>query len=88
MLDPLSRQVFDAIRLAPDFQHFHEDDELLPGMTIRQLGPQLRTLVDLKLIVCTRVMPDSEPFNLIQIANPVKHPQTTIALRGNGILDI
>ena len=78
---------YNALLTTQDFHHFHENDELIPGKTVRELTPQIRQLVDMGLVAWTLVMPDSEPFNLIQIVNPVKHPQTGIAMQRYGLLD-
>jgi hypothetical protein len=92
MLEPLLQQVYDAIRHAPDFHPFHEDDILLPEgiigqRTIGQLVPQIAHLVEMNLIIWKLIKPETEPFNLIQMANPEKHFQTKIAMRGDALLD-
>ena len=90
MLDPLSRQIFDAIRYTPDFYRFHEYDQPfpgLPGRTVGELEPQLQQLTDMKLIVRGLVVPEQAAFNLIQIANPAKNPQTMLLMQRYGLLD-
>jgi hypothetical protein len=80
MLNPLLQQVFDAIFFAPDFHHFHEDDELIPGRTVGQLEPQIRRLVEMNLLVRELDKPDPIRYNMIQIANPAKNPKAAIAM--------